>query len=427
MRTQMAEKIIEILPDYLGIFILNIIMINVADMLIKAARMDNQEDTLNKKAYMELSTLYFCVLSAVDIIIINLELTVWLFVPVIIAGISAYAYMAGKLGIKQTLKTGCISGVIIIIALFLMEINKYNKTMYTVLFTACISFVEYIIISLFMSRRIEKLNRQEMMMLIGNIVLSAIIIYVLIGLDNSTHRYAGIICVLINCSLVYALIRKMKSAQTSEREYIKAINDYKLQEQYMQSVYAMDEHTRRLRHDMKNHINTISCLLDEENGLDKAKEYLKQYRQHTSLMQDIVHTDSSVVNAVINEKLLYCREHGINTSVSVDMNISRLSDVELCSVLGNILDNAIEAEMKLDETDRDIRISVLMKEDVLDISVQNRIYESVLAKHPDLKTTKEDTSNHGLGIGNVRKIVDKHDGYMDICENGEYFCINIRI
>ena len=84
-----------------------------------------------------------------------------------------------------------------------------------------------------------------------------------------------------------------------------------------------------------------------------------------------------------------------------------------CSIRGNLR--------------RDIKISVLMKDDILDISVKNKIYESVLEKHPDLSTTKQDAINHGLGISNVREIVDKHDGYMDICEISEYFCVSIRI
>ena len=427
MRTEVAETIVVSMPEYIGIFILQIVMLNIADSIIKFIRIKHQDDTLNQKEYRELSAICIILLCIVDIAVKICSLPLWIVLPVNVVGLCVFAYAAGKLSIKQSLEVSGIICAVLILAVSVTGIYSESLDTFQIMFTACICFVEYIIIRLFTGKKTEKLTRQEMCILAGNVILSIIIVYILTRFDSNSYKYTGIICVLINCSLVYILTRKMKNSQKTEREYINTINDYKLQEQYMQSVYTMNEHTRRLRHDMKNHINTISRLLEGEDGLNKAKEYLNQYRQQTSLMQEIVRTDSAVVNAVINEKLLYCREHGINTSVSVDKNISRLSDVELCSVLGNILDNAIEAELKIAEVDRDIKINVLMKDDILDISVKNKIYESVLEKHPDLSTTKQDAINHGLGIGNVREIVDKYDGYMDICETSEYFCVNIRI
>ena len=144
-------------------------------------------------------------------------------------------------------------------------------------------------------------------------------------------------------------------------------------------------------------------------------------------MHEIVRTDNKVVNAVINSKLLFCQENGINTSVSVCKNIDKLSDVEICTIIGNLLDNAIEAQMNNSIDNRDIKINISMQDDLLDIFIKNKISESVISNNPDLKTTKQDKLNHGLGISNVRNIVNKYGGYIDIYEDIDYICFDIRI
>ena len=101
--------------------------------------------------------------------------------------------------------------------------------------------------------------------------------------------------------------------------------------------------------------------------------------------------------------------------------------MELCCVLGNLLDNAIEAELKNPKGQRNIDISVTMHEEVMEILIKNRILSSVLQANKDLKTTKTNLAQHGFGMQNIRDIVSKNDGYLDIYEEGEFFCCEVRI
>lgn len=88
--------------------------------------------------------------------------------------------------------------------------------------------------------------------------------------------------------------------------------------------------------------------------------------------------ENSVADAVLNAKLMYCKEQDIPAVISVDKNIRGLTQTELCCVLGNLLDNAIEAELKLSKAQRKIEIKIVMIEEVLDILIRNRIAEPVL-------------------------------------------------
>ena len=141
-------------------------------------------------------------------------------------------------------------------------------------------------------------------------------------------------------------------------------------------------------------------------------------------------SQSSIVDDIGNAKLMYCKEQDIPAVISVDKNIRGLTQTELCCVLGNLLDNAIEAELKLSKAQRKIEIKIVMIEEVLDILIRNRIAESVLQdvqKVKNIGTTKQDAENHGFGLKSVREIVKKYDGFMDLYEDSGCFCVHIRI
>ena len=155
-----------------------------------------------------------------------------------------------------------------------------------------------------------------------------------------------------------------------------------------------------------------------------------EYVRQTAALQEFVKTKNSVADAVLNAKLMYCKEQDIPAVISVDKNIRGLTQTELCCVLGNLLDNAIEAELKLSKAQRKIEIKIVMIEEVLDILIRNRIAEPVLQdvqKVKNIGTTKQDTGNHGFGLKNVREIVKKYDGFMDLHEDSGCFCVHIRI
>lgn len=275
---------------------------------------------------------------------------------------------------------------------------------------------------------VHRFTGYETFVLLLNAAISVVIIHFLMDVDNELYQYCGMLCVAVNCFMVFRMVYRIKDSQQKEREQIKTISDLQLQNQYLNSVYIMDEHTRKVRHDLKNHMNIMRTLLeDEQEGRVKTIEYINQYVKQTSLMYETVKTDNKVVNAVINSKLLYCAENGINTSVSVCKDVSNLSDVEICTVLGNLLDNAIEAELKNNEHEREIQLNINMEEDMLNIFVKNKIKESVLAANHELKTTKKDAKNHGIGMKNIYDIVTRHNGYIDVYEEADYICFNLQI
>ncbi len=334
-------------------------------------------------------------------------------------------YVIRKRQIKYNIIISLVLFVLICISFFIAQ--KYEDTFKNILYyMTAISVGEYIFINLIIKRYNGYFKWQDIAVLGVSLALSVGTIYIIVQADKNI--YIGILFVICNYSILMFAIKRLKDFQLKDKEYIRQATQNELQQQYLDSVNEMNEYTRRVRHDIKNHINTLSVLLnDKENGLEKARKYLKQYSDQTALIQEFVKTNNKVVDAVINSKLMYCKENGINTSVAVDKNINRLTDVDLCCILGNIIDNAIEAQLNSSLQEKTVNISVKMCEDILEIIVKNRIEKSVLCDNKVLKTTKSDNINHGFGITNVKNIVNKYDGYMDIYEdNGWFYCI-IRV
>ena len=134
--------------------------------------------------------------------------------------------------------------------------------------------------------------------------------------------------------------------------------------------------------------------------------------------------ENSAINSVLNFKIGRCRANGIDFKLEIESNFAGFDDTDICVLLSNLLDNAIEASQSVPESPM-ITLTVTNKQNYLCILVRNRIMESVLAKNGQLKTTKRNKKNHGLGLYSVGQIVDKYEGMKNFYEKNGYFVADI--
>lgn len=180
---------------------------------------------------------------------------------------------------------------------------------------------------------------------------------------------------------------------------------------------------KKAEHDLKHH---LLCILGTiENGDTEAAEiYLKKLLQEydTNLFQYIF-TDSSAINSILNLKIGRCHANHIDIKTEIESDFSQFSDIDLCVLIANLLDNAIEASCKIDLPQ--IAITIRNEKNYLCILVKNRINGSVLEQNQHLKTTKADQSKHGFGLYSVSQIVEKYDGIKKYYEKNGYFVADI--
>lgn len=183
-----------------------------------------------------------------------------------------------------------------------------------------------------------------------------------------------------------------------------------LREMYYQSLQREQNQVRTLRHDMRNHMAALQGLLD--NGdTGKAAEYLGELLGSAALSGGRRICAHETANAVLSVKLGEMERLGIPADLQVDLpeNLP-LSDTDLCALLGNALDNAMEACAKVKTPD--IRLRCRVDKGMLMLMVSNPLPGD---EKPGLGTTKADGKNHGFGLPGMAEIARRCGGSLDTC------------
>lgn len=179
---------------------------------------------------------------------------------------------------------------------------------------------------------------------------------------------------------------------------------------------------RNIRHDMKNHLQCMSELL-KKNEVEKTQKYLEDMLENKlkSAFQ-YVNTGNRVVDVVANTKLSMCQNENIKTVLDINDFDLNIDDVDICIVLGNLFDNAIEASKKLD-SEKLIMFEISQKKSYANIIIKNLINDSVLQNNPKLITNK--AGIHGIGLKSVKQVVEKYGGMMELYEQDDFFIADV--
>ena len=180
---------------------------------------------------------------------------------------------------------------------------------------------------------------------------------------------------------------------------------------HYQEVETMYKKMRGWRHDYRNHIQTMKVLA-EKGDLEAIKEYLNKLDEDLATVDTVVKTGNAMADAILNSKISLAKSKGINVKVDAHVPVKlKMSELDLCVILGNLFDNAIEASLPLPEEERLIRVYMVMKNTQLYISFTNFTASKKQTKEANLfKTTKGD--GHGFGLVRIDSIIEKLDGYL---------------
>lgn len=182
-------------------------------------------------------------------------------------------------------------------------------------------------------------------------------------------------------------------------------------ETHYQEVENMYRQIRGWRHDYRNHIQMMKVLA--ENGdLDGIKAYLDELDTDLNTVDTVVKTGNAMADAILNSKISLARSRNITTQVDAHIPVKlSMSELDLCVILGNLFDNAIEASLALPEDQRMIRVYLDMKGTQLYLSFTNRTAGKKLPKVGKIfKTTKG--ADHGFGLVRIDNIIERLDGYL---------------
>ena len=203
--------------------------------------------------------------------------------------------------------------------------------------------------------------------------------------------------------------------------------DHMLNLQYRQYLdFKMNtEYISRQCHDLKHQIAVLRSEEDpqkREAFLDQMEAEIRQYEAQNK-------TGNKVLDTVLTSKSLYCNKNGITFTCVADGTLLDFMDVmDICSIFGNALDNAIECEMKIqDKEKRLIHVTVSRQKAFLILKFENYCEEKLQYQDGNIATTKKDKKYHGYGMKSIRYTVNKYGGAVTIDTKENWFDLKILI
>ena len=242
-------------------------------------------------------------------------------------------------------------------------------------------------------------------------IFSVIVILLYLGIIFLGVYYdgtvAGGIGALIFISLEYLLQRIMKREEDKTIIY-----QNKLMKQQMDEIENIYMTMRGWRHDYHNHLQSLKGYLSL-NKVEQMKNYLNELETDLDSIDTLYHSGNLQLDSILNAKLAIAEKGQIR--IHCDASIPpqlHVSDLDLCVILGNLLDNAIESCRKIKDPDeRFIRVYIGILKKQLYISITNATSETVKQRTDHYFTTKR--GDHGHGLKRVDQVVKKYDGYLN--------------
>lgn len=195
----------------------------------------------------------------------------------------------------------------------------------------------------------------------------------------------------------------------------KRIADYQndLMTKHYNEVENIYKQMRGWKHDYHNHIQTMKAYLALEKYED-MNEYLNDLDRDLTNIDTVLKTGNVMVDAILNSKLSLAvsQDININAKATVPENL-QVADIDLCVIIGNLMDNAMEAAVKLEShKDRFIRVYIREMKGQLYISITNSTAGEIKKTNKEYISTKLGI-NHGFGLKRVDSIVDKYNGFIN--------------
>ena len=211
-----------------------------------------------------------------------------------------------------------------------------------------------------------------------------------------------------------------------ERSFISALETqneaYKKQ---LAIITQAEGNIASLRHDMNNHIAALEYMIKGKDN-EKIQEYLEDIEESLQQREQFANTGNMTIDGIINAKLgeaLSLSNVEITCKLEIPADIS-IDNMDICVILGNLLDNAIQA-LKGCTSSAKLEIEMRMEKGALYIRTGNNYSGKIISDKKGFRTTKENKKEHGIGLKNVERIVEKYNGEIVFDHDAEWFEANL--
>lgn len=187
-------------------------------------------------------------------------------------------------------------------------------------------------------------------------------------------------------------------------------------------ILNTEDKVRTLKHDLKHHINELQILANKKD-IYAIQKYLHNMNDYIENPDEVISSGDFEVDSLLNYMLRKAQnEHLlVNTKIVLPKEVCKTFDIT--AILGNLLDNAIEAARQT--TDKILNISISLKQGVLRIEIENSYNGPLINDEKNIATTKNNKNDHGIGLNSVKQIVEKQNGILKVYTRDNLFCIRL--
>lgn len=263
-------------------------------------------------------------------------------------------------------------------------------------------------------------------------ICSSIVIILLIYTDTCTGIGLTIVSIgllIANFLMLYLYNLLLHSiSQQYEMEMLKTqLQAYANQ---LNVVLRGEEKIKALRHDIKHHHSEL-MLLANKHDVAEIQKYIDEMNSFLKNPNEIVSSGNLEIDSVLNFMLQKAEKELKTVDIKVMLPEKVRHSFDINVMLGNLLENAIEAAGKTEN--KYLSVHIKLKRGILKVKIENSFESSyILRKEQNrkdtiLKTTKPFTKQHGIGLKNVKKIVEKYNGTMAVTAQKGIFCVNLLL
>lgn len=228
---------------------------------------------------------------------------------------------------------------------------------------------------------------------------------------------AALVTRLLQYIVIVVVCRTMVNSSLSIKENLELEKDLSLQQNHYIELANRIEDARRIRHDFKHRITTIHQYLDNED-YDGLRKYCNEFQSHNNTDVSIPYTGNPAVDGIMYHYATIAKENNISFEYK-KINPPKISDIDLCSLLGNALDNAVTACMNVKENPF---IQVISNGEGAGMQVLIRnSFDGVVNKKDDKFLTRKTEGDHGIGVSSMQEICDRNDVLMKIAHTDDTF------
>lgn len=251
--------------------------------------------------------------------------------------------------------------------------------------------------------------------------------YYKVALTKDSSFYVGVsnVLTLLSAALVVGcfsyIIFKYSSLSYKQKESERQLET---ELKHYEEMMNKNRDIRTFRHDYKNNLFALNTYI-KDNRNEEALEYIEALTGELINTQNSFATGNYLADAIFSEKNEIAKSNGTTVSFAGTIPQNGINNSDLCIIVSNALDNAIRACKKQESSV--IEVVAEERANAFIITFANPIEQRVVIKNNQIKTTKKDNVNHGLGISNIKKVAKKYNGSVQLSCTDEQFLIRIGL